>query len=151
MQIVENMALISINATVVVQLVSFLIFMVILNRVMVKPLREMMTKRKTYVETVVEEIKEADAALRQINHQIESQENQVRGAAFKIQHRIEDEGQQAAHDIVDQTRKEIAEMRLKAQHENAAKISATRKRIESEAEPIADQMIAVLLGQRSAS
>jgi F-type H+-transporting ATPase subunit b len=151
MQVVENMALISINATLLVQLASFLIFMVIFNRIMVRPLRRMMAERTVYVDTIVEEIKEADAALSEINHQIESQEDQVRNSAFQIQHRIEDEGQQEANDIVDQTRKEITEMRLKAQNENAAKITATRKQIESEAEPIADQMIAVLLGQRSAS
>lgn len=150
MQVVENIALISINATLFVQLGSFLLFMVIFNRIMVRPLRRMMTERNAHVQKIVNEIHEADTALENITQQIETQENQVRTAAFKIQHRIEDEGQHTADDIVAKAREEISRMRHTAQKENAAKIAATRKQIESEAGPVADHMIAVLLGRRSA-
>lgn len=151
MQVVENIALISINATLFVQLGSFLVFMVIFNRVMVRPLRKMMNERNDHVRKIVDEIHQTDAALDDINLQIETQENQVRAAAFKIQQRLEDEGQHKADDIVAKTREEIARLRHAAQKENEAKIAATRQQIESEAGPIADQMIAVLLGRRSAS
>ena len=39
MQIISNIALISINETLVVQLISFLIFLFIINRIMFRPLR----------------------------------------------------------------------------------------------------------------
>jgi len=45
MQIVSNVALISINETMVVQLISFLIFLFVINRVMFRPLRESMHER----------------------------------------------------------------------------------------------------------
>jgi F-type H+-transporting ATPase subunit b len=151
MQVVENIALISINATLFVQLGSFLLFMVIFNRIMVRPLRNMMAERNAHVRKIVDEIHEADTALDNITRQIENQENEVRTTAFKIQRRIEGEGQHKADDIVAKAREEIARMRQTAQKENAVKIAATRQQIESEAGPVADHMIAVLLGRRSAS
>ena len=50
MQIVSNVALISINETFLVQLISFLIFLFIINRVMIRPLRGVMREREEYVE-----------------------------------------------------------------------------------------------------
>jgi F-type H+-transporting ATPase subunit b len=151
MQVVENMALISINATLFVQLGSFLIFMVLFNRVMVRPLRKMMRERNDHVQKIVDDIKQADSAFEAINRQIQTQEKSVRNAALKIQHRMEEEGQHQADEIVAQAQEEIAALRLKAHQENAAKIATARRQIETEAGPIADQMIAALLGRRSAS
>ena len=45
MQIITNIALISINETLIVQLLSFLIFLFIINRVMIRPLRGVMSDR----------------------------------------------------------------------------------------------------------
>jgi F-type H+-transporting ATPase subunit b len=151
MQVVENIALISINATLFVQLGSFLIFMVILNRVMVRPLRKTITDRNSHVQQVIQEIQAAELAYDDLNRHIEAQENKLRKSALRVQRRMEDEGQHKADEIVAQARKEISEMRQKAQKENEAKITVARQQVESEAGPIADQMIAALLGQRSPS
>jgi F-type H+-transporting ATPase subunit b len=151
MQIVENMELISINATVIVQLVSFLLFMVVLNRVMVRPLRRMMAQRNVHIEEILSDISKADDTLKELNHQIQDQENRVRNSAFAIQHQIEDEGLQQAVDLVNQTRSEIDVMRKQAQKENDAKITQARQEVEAQAEPIANRIIDVLLGQRSLS
>jgi F-type H+-transporting ATPase subunit b len=151
MQIAENMALISINATLLVQLGSFLIFVVIFNRIMVRPLRQMMRQRNDHVQKIVDDIKQADNAFEAINQQIQTQEKKALNTALKIQHRMEEEGQHLADEIVAQTQEEIIALRLKAQRENAAKIAAARREIETAAGPIADQMIAALLGRRSAS
>lgn len=151
MQVVENVALISVNATLIVQLISFLLFMVIFNRVMVRPLRKVMAQRNAHIQEVIADIGKADDALKEINHRIEDQESRVRNSAFTIQHQIEDEGRRQAEDMVAQTRMEIDAMRQKAQAENTAKIAEARQQVEAEAEPIADRMIAVLLGRRSAS
>ena len=40
MQIISNIALISINETLIVQLISFLIFLFVINRIMFRPLRK---------------------------------------------------------------------------------------------------------------
>ena len=72
MEVVENVALISINATMVVQLISFLIFMVLLNRIMVRPLRTIMNERQSYIKQVGQDLTAAVESFEQISNQIVS-------------------------------------------------------------------------------
>lgn len=151
MQIVETVALITINATLFVQLGSFLLFMVIFNRIMIRPLRKTMAERDSLLEKIAEDISEADRTYEEISKQIRSQENQARRDAFKIQTTIEGEGAQSAEEIITKAREEITKMRSEAQRQTVAQLAQARQQMASEVEPIADRMIAALLGKRSAS
>jgi F-type H+-transporting ATPase subunit b len=92
MQVVENIALISINATMVVQLVSFLIFMVLFNRIMIRPLRTIMNERERFVEKVRTDVRAAGEALGEMTRQIERQESEARLAASKVREEIVEAG-----------------------------------------------------------
>lgn len=151
MQIVETVALISINATMFVQLGSFLLFMVIFNRILIRPLRNTMAQRESLLEKIAQDITTADQTYEEISKQIRTQEREARSEAFKIQTAIEDEGIHSAEEIIAKTRQEISRMRSEAQRQTATQIAAARQQMASEVEPIADRMIAALLGRRSAS
>ena len=60
MQIISNIALISINETVIVQIISFLIFLYIINRIMFKPLRGVMADRENHIKSIQQDIVSAD-------------------------------------------------------------------------------------------
>jgi F-type H+-transporting ATPase subunit b len=151
MQIVETVALITINATLFVQLGSFLLFVVIFNRILIRPLRKTMAERSSLLEKIAQDITAADLTYEEISKQIRTQEKQARSDAFIIQTAIEDEGLHSAEEIIAKTRQEITRIRVDAQRKTEAHLSAARQQIASEAEPIADRMIAALLGRRSAS
>ena len=151
MQVVENVALISINATLVAQLVSFLVFMVLLNRIMIRPLRKIMTERQSYIQKVGDELTAAGEAFDQISGQVEIQEAQARQTAFKIRDEIETTGRQSVAGMLDKTKQEIDGLRSEAQAETDRKIADARKNIEAEAETLSDQMVAALLGPRRVS
>jgi F-type H+-transporting ATPase subunit b len=144
-EIVENVALISINATLVVQLVSFLLFMILLNRIMIRPLRKMMTERALYLEKVRQEIQAAHEGYTQIGRKIQDQETETRQAAFKIREEMEREAQESASDAVARTKSEIETLRKESQRQADEKIAAARQQIDREANVLADQMIAALL------
>ena len=149
MQVVENVALISINATLVVQLISFLIFMVVFNRIMIRPLRTIMSERERFVDKVKSDVLAAGEAFEDIAHQIERQESEARVAASKIREELIAAGQQSVNDVLSDTRQEIGAMRSAAQKEADETIAVARKRIQDEAEGLADHMIASLLKRRS--
>ena len=151
MQVVENVALISINATLVVQLVSFLIFMVLLNKVMIRPLRTIMTERDAYIQQVGEDLAAAGEAFVQIADRIDSQEAQARKAAFQVREEIETAGRQSVAGLLAETKREIDDLRSAAQVETDLKIAAARKDLQDEAEMLSDQMITALLGPRRVS
>ncbi len=146
MQVVENVALISINATLVIQLVSFLFFMVLLNRVMIRPLRVIMNERETYIEQVGKDLVDAGDAFDQITVQISRQEEKARTTAFQIRDEIETSGRQSVADLLSKTKSEIDGFRSDAKRETDRKLVEARKDLDAEAEMIADKMVSALLG-----
>lgn len=151
MEIVENVALISINATVVVQLVSFLLFMVLFNRILIRPLRKVMTERGQYLEKVQQEIHAAYEGYAQISQTIKDQESETRKAAFKIREEMESRAQRSASDAVAQTKSEIETLRKESQRQADKKIAAARQQIDREADVLADRMIDALLDRGTPS
>ena len=151
MEIVENVALISINATLVVQLLSFLLFMALLNRIMIRPLRKVMTEREQYLVTIEQEIHAAHEGFIRIGEQIQQQESDARQAAFKIREEMERQAHTSAADTLANTKQEIESLRNESQRQADEKIAAARQQIADEAEALADQMIDALLDRRATS
>lgn len=151
MEIVENIALISINETLIFQLVSFLIFLFIFNRIMIRPLRNTMAEREAFLELIEQDIASADKTYHDISHQIHKEDAAARKAAFAERDKLEVQGQHQASELIEKTKQEIGVMRLKAQKETDAKIAVMRQELSKEIDAISDQMIAALLGRRSPS
>jgi len=151
MQIISNVALISINETLIFQVISFLIFLFIINRIMFRPLRKVMNERETYIEDVQKDIVVAENQFEDLNHQIQAQENTVRDEAFKQKEQLEASGSQQASEIMTSTREEINALRAEAQKEVNAQISAARKHVQKESEDLAKDIIETVLYRRQQS
>jgi F-type H+-transporting ATPase subunit b len=151
MEIVENIALISINETLFFQLVSFLIFLFIFNRIMIRPLRNTMAEREAFLELMEQDIASADKTYHDISRQIHKEDTAARKTAFAERDKLESQGQDEASELIEKTKQEISAMRLKAQRETDARIADLRQELSKEIDTISDQMIAALLGRRSPS
>lgn len=149
MKIVETIALITINETLIFQLLSFLLFLFILNRIMIRPLRRVMGEREDLLGRISQDISATEQAYSDVGHQIESQESDARRTAFDLREQIEASGQQSADSILTETREKITALKVKAREETEAQLVAARQEIEKEALAISDRMIASLLGRRS--
>ena len=114
MQIVSNIALVSINETVFVQLISFLIFLFIINRVMFRPLRDTMLKRDQHVNRIQDDITAQENQLQTLKNEISARESSVRSAALEMKKKLEDSGNQEAAAIYSATRQEIEVLRKKS-------------------------------------
>ena len=145
MQIISNVALISINETLIFQVISFLIFLFIINRIMFRPLRKVMNERETYIENVQKDIVAAENQFEDLTNQIQAQENEVRDEAFKQKEQLEATGSQQAAEIMASTREEIDALRAEAQKEVNAQISAARKHVQKESEDLSTQIIETVL------
>jgi len=150
MKIIETIALITINHSLFFQLASFLLLLFVLNRIMFRPLRQVMSDREALLTGMADEISTAEETYTDIGHQIESQENAARREASKLRDEIEESGQKSAAAVLEQARERINELKAKAKEETAAQVAAARQDIEREAAVISDQMIASVLGRRSA-
>ncbi len=145
MQIISNVALISINETLILQIISFLIFLFIINRIMFRPLRKVMNERESYIENIQKDIIAAENQFEDLTNQIQAQEKAVRNEAFAQKEQLEASGGQQAAEILASTREEINTLRAEAQKEVDAQISAARKYVQKESEDLAKNIIETVL------
>jgi len=148
MQIISNIALISINETFIVQIISFLIFLYIINRIMFKPLRSIMADRKNHIKSIQQDIVTADNKLNDLADQIRAHESAVRSEAFAQKASLEEAGGRRAEEIFTDTRKEIEAARNKAQKEVDAQIIEAKKYIKEESETLALSVMEKVLNRR---
>jgi F-type H+-transporting ATPase subunit b len=150
MQIISNVALISINETVLVQLISFLIFMFLINRIMFRPLRKTMAERDFQTENIHLDIAQANQQYDDLLHQIQGQEDAVRAAANEIRASHEEEGKTMAGQLLADARKEIADRGARTEAELAVRINAARQGLQAESDALALIIMEKALGRRVA-
>lgn len=148
MEIVAADGLITINETMIIQVISFLIFLYIINRVMFRPLRKVMAERDEHIKKIKADTSEAQNRFESISSQIRDQEAEARQAAFELKAELEDQGSLEASDILSAAKEEIAEANEKARKEVDAKVAAARQDIQKESEGLATSIIETLLERR---
>jgi F-type H+-transporting ATPase subunit b len=148
MEIVSNIALVSINETVFVQLISFLIFLYIMNRVMFRPLRDTMLKRDHHVKQIQEDITHQENQLQTLKSNINERESRVRSEALEMRKKLEDSGSQEAAAIISTTRQEIEVLRKKSAQDVDSKLSEARKSLKQESEGLVSDVMEKVLDRR---
>jgi len=145
MQIISTVALISINETLIFQVISFLIFLFIINRILFRPLRRTMAEREVYIENIQKDIIDAQNQFEDLTDQIKEQEKAVRNEAFEQQVKLEESANRQAAEILASVREEINVSKEQARKNIDAQISSTRKDIQKEAENLAISIIETVL------
>ena len=151
MEIVSNIALITINATLFHQLIAFLIFLFIINRIMFRPLRKVMAERDGVIEKIKLDTTNAGDTLERLNDELKERESKVRMEALKVQHELEENGSQLSAEILKSTLEEIERLKDKNEANVNAQIMEARKHLQKESEALALNIMEKLLGRRLAS
>lgn len=147
MEIISTIALITINETMIVQAISFLIFLFILNRIMLVPLRSAIADRNQYIEKTRMGVIEAKQKYSDLTDQISNQESAARKDAIGLRRQLELAGSETAADIISKTRQAIAVEKKKASLEIDAQIITARKSIQAEAEILATNVMEKILSR----
>lgn len=150
MQIISNVALISINETVIFQLISFLVFLFIINRVMIRPLQGVMNERESHVEKIKLNIIEVEKDIEELGLQIEAEESAVRQSALELKQELQQAGDAEAAGIFDATKQEIDGLKEAAGRQLEAQLGEARKSIQDEAESLALNIMEKVLSRRLA-
>ena len=148
MQIISTTGLITINATLIVQVISFLILLFVLNRVMFRPLRETMSKRDTHLEKIQSDVIQQKHELTDLEKKIHAGELAARHEAFEVKIKLENSGMRQAAEIIGETRKEIAAHTKKAHHEVKAQLENAKKDLQKESENLALAIMEKILERR---
>ena len=148
MEIISNIALISINETMIVQVVGFLVFLFILNRIMFRPLLNVISDRDIHIERIKRDITRCQKEVASIASQIQKQEAATRKEALELMEDLEAAGSQQAREIFKSVKKEIAANREKVKQEIEVRIAEERKSVKKESEALALNIIEKILDRR---
>lgn len=148
MHIVSIESLLSINETLIVQLVSFLIFLFIINRVMFRPLRALILKRGEHVDNLQKGIFDAENAYKELLDQIKAQESAVKTEAFTIRKKLVESGSKEAAAIIESSRQEIVNLKKSVGRELEDQISAAKAHVKKESEDLAVVIMEKVLQRR---
>jgi F-type H+-transporting ATPase subunit b len=151
MEIISNIALITINATLFHQLVAFLIFLFIINRIMFRPLRSVMAERDDIIEKIKLDTTNAGETIDRLNKDLKERESEVRKEAFKVQHELEENGKQESAEIMKSTLQEIEVLKDKNEVTINAQIMEAKKDLQKESEALALNIMEKLLDRRLVS
>jgi F-type H+-transporting ATPase subunit b len=147
MEIISTVALISINETLLVQLISFLLFLFLINRVMFRPLRKSIQDRDHHMENLAGEIAAAAKTIESIQEEIRQAEAATVQKAFRLRRRIDKEADQDVKAINQTGAKTVARLRQTAGEDLDRMMADARTRLEKESEGIAGQLMSSLLGR----
>ena len=150
MHIISNIALITINETLFVQLLSFLIFLFIINRIMFRPLQNVMNERVNYMDKVKTDTVDTIQELENLTKKLKKQESEVRDQALEVKRELEESGSTKSAEILASTREEINAIKEKAEMEVKVQISEAKKHLQQESEALAVNIMEKLLDRRLA-
>jgi len=148
MQIISNIALISINETLFVQLISFLIFLFIINRIMFRPLRRIIIERENYIEKINLDIIDAEKSLDSVTDQIRQKEAAVRTEAFELSEKVREQGMRKSVKMFSAVRAEIIDLQSKARTEADAQLTEARKKLDNESKALAISIMEKVMERR---
>jgi F-type H+-transporting ATPase subunit b len=150
MEIISNVALISINETLIAQLVSFLIFLYIINRIMFKPLLSVVNERNDHIDKMHREISGAEEELDNVKRMLSENEAAVKEEAFSIKAKLESAGDLKSAEIYREAKNQIEAMRESANADVKAQLDEAKKSIHKESEILVYQIMEKVLERRLA-
>lgn len=150
MEIISNIALISINETLIVQLVSFLIFLFIMNRIMFRPLQKVRGERNAYMTNLKQEVAAAEAEMSKQTARLKVKENEARQEANQLKKELEMSGSQTAAESAGAIRDEIAAIKSQAAREIDTQLQDARQHLVEESETLATAIMEKILNRRLA-
>jgi F-type H+-transporting ATPase subunit b len=148
MEIVSNIALISINETMVIQLISFLIFVFIINRVMFRPLQKTMNERDLFMDGIHQDIAVAQQRLDDVMKELKDRESGAQQEAMEVKNEIDAAAEKAAATVLSAAREEVTVLSQRTEVEVNAMLAAAAKNMETEARQLTVFIMEKVLDRR---
>jgi len=138
---------ISINFTLIIQVINFIFLMWFLNKFLFKPVLKMLDERN---DKITGDFETAEKINKTVDEGLEKLEEEIKNARLesnKIKNEIKDEGSKAALEKLEQAKGKANEYLDKFQKELEANKKEVKKVLEKEIDTIAKSISSMLLGR----
>ena len=143
--------MISINATLVVQIIHFLILVFILNRLMFKPILKKIEDRKEYVEKTKGEINDLDQEAERLKKKFISEQVNARKDAFVLRDELRNQAFGQTEESLRDSQEKATSLRDTADGEAEKEIEKMQPLLPGEAATLAEEIIERVIGRRIAA
>lgn len=140
--------MISINATLVLQVVHLLILVFILNRLVFRPILKLIDDRTAFVEKTREEIKRVEMETERLIKEYHTRQDRERRTASREGQQLKSVGLTQVEEIMDHTLKEAAAIRMEALKEAEQHINASKPHLGDNATVLSDEIVERMIGRR---
>jgi len=140
--------MISLNATLFVQVSLFLILLFILNRVMIQPLHRVIIERETFFTEKREELTAVQEDIRRLADDYEARLRRAEREARESQLSLRKTAGDEARQLVDSTQEQVAAIHEKVRSEVAQELAKARQAIAEQADLLSLSVTEKVLGRQ---
>jgi F-type H+-transporting ATPase subunit b len=140
--------MISINATLLLQIVHFLVLTFILNRLLFRPILRLINERRGHIETTISETKELELETERLRNEYLTRHENARKEAARERTQLRSRGISEAEEFLSKSRKEVATVRAEADGKAESEFRKTQPLLRDEAARLADVITERVIGRR---
>lgn len=140
--------MISLNATLLVQVTLFLILLFILNRLMIQPLHRLILEREAFFKQKREQLAAVHEDIRRLADDYEARLRQAEREARQNQLGVRKTAGDEARQLVDRTQEQVAAIHDKVRSEVAQELAKARRMIAEQAQLLSASVAEKVLGRR---
>ena len=143
--------MISVNATLFVQIINFLILMFILNRIFLRPITGIIEKRNKKIKDEQIQLNNLQQETKELIEKCVSIESKAKKEALGQSNILKKEAGEKAEDILNKARDEISGIREETDREIDSRIEEASLSLKKFASDLADELTEKVIGRRFAS
>jgi F-type H+-transporting ATPase subunit b len=140
--------MISINETLLVQVIQFLLFVFILNRLMLRPLRQKVDERWKHIDNAKKESEQLSEKVKELAQKRIDIEAEARKSASGERMQLKQEALSQAEAVFEETRNEVARIRMEIEKEVQAQVAKAQEALNQEVTVLADEIVDKIAGRR---
>lgn len=140
--------MININGTLVIQIVQFLLFVYIMNRLMLRPIRQKVDERWKYIDNIKNQAVELSEKVEELAQKRVDIEVDARKSASQERMQLKQEGISQADEIFEKTRNEVAQIQAEIGREVQEQVEKAQKALNQEVTALADEIVDKIAGRR---
>jgi F-type H+-transporting ATPase subunit b len=139
--------MINVNATILLQVIHFLILLFILNRILIQPIMRVINDRERHIAEKNKLLTDLKEETEKLVDKCTSTEKNARQDSLEDSYNIRREAGEIADNILVDARKEIAAIRNEAEKEVENKLKEARQYIQSEAATLANEIVEKIISK----
>ena len=142
--------MISINATLIIQVINFLILVFILNRLLFRPILKLTNDRTQFFQSTKDEISELERETQELMDKYQSIQNDARREAAKERDRMKSMSAAEIEGFLKESRNEASKIKTDAEKNAEKELTQAKFSIPDEAGRLSDIIVQMVIGRRAA-